>query len=123
MFCVKNPLRYGEEKKAWHNWAKQLPDYDKCLNNEKREELGWKSSFEIYFGRKSNELVNAELTYDGYVSVEITSKPSKKNFTAHEKKRESWRENPQKASDRFGDRTKKSHERKNSYKLYDILYL
>ena len=37
------------------------------LNNEKREELGWESPFEIYFGRKSNELVNAELTYDGYV--------------------------------------------------------
>ena len=75
---------------------------------------------EVYFGRISDELVNAGLAYDGYVSVETTSKSSKKNFTAHEKKRESWRENAQKASDRLGDRTKKSHERKNSCKLYDI---
>ena len=46
-------------------------------------------------------------------------KPSKKNFTAHEKKRESWRENAQKASDRLDNRMKKSHERKNSCKLYE----
>ena len=43
----------------------------------------------------------------------------KKNFTAHENKRESWRENAQKASDRLDNRMKKSHERKNSYKLYE----
>ena len=56
-----------------------------------KSERSWKSSFENYFGRKSNELVNVGLTYDGYVSVEATSEPSKKNFTAHEKKRELWR--------------------------------
>ena len=33
------------------NWAKQLPNYARSLNNEKREELGWKSPVEIYFGR------------------------------------------------------------------------
>ena len=65
----------------------------------------------IYFGRKSNELVNAGLTYDGCVSVEVALK--------HEKKRESWRENAQKASDRLDNRIKKSHERKNSYKIYE----
>ena len=30
----------------------------KCLNNEKKGELGWKSPFQIYYGRKSNESLN-----------------------------------------------------------------
>ena len=33
----------------------------KALNNEKREELAWKSPLEIYFGRKSNELLKCGL--------------------------------------------------------------
>ena len=32
-----------------------------CLNQEKREELGWKKVFEIYFDRKVNELKNEGL--------------------------------------------------------------
>ena len=32
-----------------------------CLNQEKREELGWKKVFEIYFERKVNELINEGL--------------------------------------------------------------
>ena len=115
---VENFKSMSKKKKHDINWEKQLPDYAECLNNVKREALGWKSPFEIYFRRKSHELVNAGLTYDGYVSVEVASKPSKMNFIAHEKKRESLRENAQKASDRLDDRVKKSHKRKNFNKLY-----
>ena len=39
------------------NWVKNLLEYSKCLNNDKGEELGWRSAFEVYYGRKSNELV------------------------------------------------------------------
>ena len=39
------------------NWVRNLLEYSKCLNNDKREELGWRSAFEVYFERKSNELV------------------------------------------------------------------
>ena len=39
------------------NWVKNLLKYAKCLKNEKREELGWWSAFEVYYGRKCNELV------------------------------------------------------------------
>ena len=35
---------------------KNLQKYAKCLN-EKREELCWRSAFEVYFGRKSNKLL------------------------------------------------------------------
>ena len=34
-----------------------MQKYAKYLNNRKREELGWRSAFEVYFGRKSNDLV------------------------------------------------------------------
>jgi len=44
------------------NWSKYLQQYAKCLNNEKREALGWRSPFEVYYGRKSNELVNCGKT-------------------------------------------------------------
>lgn len=39
------------------SWVSKLQQYAKCLNDEKREELGWRSPFEVYFGRKSNELL------------------------------------------------------------------
>ena len=32
-------------------------EYSKCLNNDKREDLDWRSTFEVYYGKKSNELV------------------------------------------------------------------
>ena len=39
------------------NWVKNSLEYSKCLNNDKREELGWRSAFEVYYETKSNELV------------------------------------------------------------------
>ena len=45
------------QKKNGVNWVKNLQKYAKCLNNQKREALGWWSAFEVYFGRKSNELL------------------------------------------------------------------
>ena len=49
------------KKKHGVNWAKEIPTYMKRLNNDKPEELGWKSPFDIYYGRKSNELLNADI--------------------------------------------------------------
>ena len=47
------------------NWAKNLPRYCRVLNEEKKEELGWLSPFEVYYGRKSNVLTKASLeNYD-----------------------------------------------------------
>ena len=34
------------------NWVKSLPEYAITLNEEPREELSWKSAFEVYYGRK-----------------------------------------------------------------------
>ena len=45
------------QKQAGVNWSKNLQKYAKCPKNENREELGWRSAFEVYIGRKSNELL------------------------------------------------------------------
>lgn len=40
--------------KAGVNWVKSLPDYARSLNQDPKEELSWKSPFEIYYGRRPN---------------------------------------------------------------------
>ena len=42
------------------NWAKSLPNYARILNENAKEELGWKSPLEIYYGRKLNILRHAD---------------------------------------------------------------
>ena len=66
-----------QQKKIGVSWVKSLPEYMKCLNNEKKEELGWKSSFEIYYGRKSNKLLNDGKTSEDFdIDVVSTKLPS-----------------------------------------------
>ena len=45
------------QKQAGFKWSKNLQTYAECFNNKKIEELGWRSAFEVYFGRKSNDLL------------------------------------------------------------------
>ena len=63
------------------NWVKNLSNYIKCLNNEKHKELGSQSSFEVYFGKNSNELVCCGLSESrGSPEVRKVSKPTKNDF-------------------------------------------
>ena len=65
------------------NWVKNLPNYVKCINNEKREELGWQSSFEVYFGFG---LVCCGLTENrGSPEVRKVLKPTKNYFIRFKK--------------------------------------
>ncbi len=45
-------------KKRGINWVKQLPIYAATINEDAKEELGWKTPFEIYYGRQSNRVKN-----------------------------------------------------------------
>ena len=50
----------------------------KYMNNEKREELGWQTNFEVYTARKSNKLVRCGLPENwGSPVVKKVSKPTK----------------------------------------------
>ena len=36
------------------NWAEQIPSYCEILNNDVKEELGYRSPFDVYYGRHNN---------------------------------------------------------------------
>ena len=64
----------------------------KCLSNEKREELGWQSPFEVYFGRETNKVVCCGLPKNrGTPEVRKVSKPTKNDFNKFKKLRSETR--------------------------------
>ena len=66
------------------NWASNLGSYNRILNEESKEELGWKSPFEIYFGRKSNILVKAALEEEEADTDHcIIAAPKRKDYQRH----------------------------------------
>ena len=72
-------------KRKGINWAKNLPTYCRILNEEKKEELGWLSPFEVYYGRKSNVVTKAALdNYDIDSCLAGSLKtPNRKDFSKH----------------------------------------
>ncbi|KAL9971248.1 hypothetical protein ACROYT_G023755 [Oculina patagonica] len=66
------------------NWASNLDAYNRILNEESKEELGWKSPFEVYFGRKSNILVKESLD-EAEVDMDncIVKTPKRKDYNRH----------------------------------------
>ena len=81
-----------QQKKSRVNCFKSLPYYIKCLDNEKKEELGWKSPFEIYYGRKSNELLNnGKSSEDFKIDIVSTKLPSQSEYLQLAKQTEDWK--------------------------------
>ena len=63
------------------NWVKSLPDYMKCLNKENKEDLRWKSPFEICYERKLNELLNNEKSSEDFdIGIASTKLPSQSEY-------------------------------------------
>ena len=68
------------------NWAANLEDYNRIMNEECKEELGWKSPFEVYYGRKSNQLMKASLDCVDSDDNFVTRAPRKWDLASHVKK-------------------------------------
>ena len=85
-----------EQKRTGVNWVKHLPDM-KCLNHEKLEELAWKSPFEIYYGRKPNELVNEGDNYEKIIHTVKSVGPSKSDYYKQNRTAKNWRNMASKA--------------------------
>ena len=85
--------------------VRSLPNHARILNEDPREELRWKKSFGIYYGRKSNVLWHAN---DDEVDFELTieDKEYKINDGYYEK-----HEQPIK---KLRNHTKRYSEKKNS---------
>ena len=74
--------------KAGVNWIQSLPDYARSLNLDPKEELSWKSPFEIYYGRKPNVVSTGNPHVEEW---DMTSKkyhsmihPRSKDYSEHE---------------------------------------
>lgn len=78
--------------KSGVSWVKSLPDYARTMNLDPREELSWKSAFEVYYGRKINrdELISRSdnqiieeraLSENSYENV---TSPKSSNYTSRE---------------------------------------
>ena len=92
----------------------------KCLNNEKKEELGRKSPSEIYCWRKSNELLNdGESSEDFDIDIVSTKLPSQSQYLQQAKQTEDRRNAAKKADERMTKLIVEKHARKNIYKTYN----
>ena len=57
-------------KDKWVNWVENLPNYVRFLNELARDELGWRSTFEIYYGRVLNFVKKFNIVTDATVEQE-----------------------------------------------------
>lgn len=60
-------------RKTGVNWVKCLPDYARTLNDELKEELSWKSAFEVYYGRKLLRKMRSTQHKNGTLTKKRTS--------------------------------------------------
>ena len=82
------------------------------MNNECKKELGWKTPFEIYYGRKSNLLVKASLEgVDSDGNDVITSALRKRELTSYRKNVKKIRDRAKLYSGKLNDRMVRRHKR------------
>ena len=80
---LRNKISFGmvNQTLSANTCVNNLTNYMKCFINEKREEVGWQFPFEVYFGRKSNELVRCSLPENrGSPEARKVSKPARNDF-------------------------------------------
>ena len=87
--------------------VKNLLEYSKCLNNDRREELGWRSTFEVYYGRNSNELVKSGVPVyrQKEFNVQKIIQPSENLINEHQKRVGEEKEKAKTANKKACDRT------------------
>ena len=90
------------------SWDEHLPNYMIVLNNLARKELGWRSPFEIYYGRISNFIKKDNIEEDGIIHHRFISKTLEHT--------EIIRHNAAKFGKKMDQRMVKKHKRK--YKNY-----
>ena len=102
------------------NWAANLEDNNQILNEECKEELGWRSPFEIYYGRKSNQLVKASLDCVDSDDNIITTAAKKRELAGHMKKVKKIRRRAKLYSKKLNDRMVKSLKRRHKPETFKV---
>ena len=89
----------------------------KCLNQEKRRELGWKTAFEIYFGRKVNELKTEGKNHDKTIHLAKTVGPSTKDFRNQKHYTNQWRKKARELDLKMAERMMEKDTCRNIYEI------
>ena len=100
------------------NWTSNLASQSHILNAESKEELGWKSPFEVYFGRKSNILVTALLENVADFNDCIIKAPKRKDYRRHFRNVKKLRQTAQLYSKRMNERMVRCHARLHKIPAY-----
>ena len=82
----------------------------------KKEERGWKSPFEIYYGRKSREFLNDAKAVK--IST-LTLFPLQSEYLEQTKQTEDWKNASEKIDERMAKLMEEKRARKNIYKTYN----
>ena len=102
------------------NWAANLEDYNRILNEECKEELGWRSPFEIYYGRKSYQLVKASLKCVDSDDNIVTTAPQKQKLAGHLKKIKKIRRKAKLYSKKLNDQIARSYKRRHKAETFIV---
>ena len=102
------------------NWVDNLLDYSKCLNNDKHEELGWGSAFEVYCGRKSNKLVKCgvPVNREKEFNVQKVIQSSENLIYKRQKRVDEEREKAKNANKKVCDRTDEYYRKRRKCSKY-----
>ena len=120
---LRNKISFdmATQKRSRTNWVKNLPNYMKCLNNKKPEEIGWQFSFEVYFARKSKKLVRCGFHENqGSPEVRKVLKPTKNDFSRFKKQRSKTRKRALNSDKTVAKRTVEYFRKRNKCSVYKI---
>ena len=120
-FRIKLKFDLVTFKKRGVNWVNNLQRYAASLNDDAREELKWRTPFEVYFGRKNNILV-APLRVDPNAVCTENRRPGPTKTSDYDKFNDCQnkiRKAAGKASKRCADRMVKRSSRKNPPSIYN----
>ena len=95
-------------------------EYSECLNNDKREELGWRSAFELYYRRKSNELVKCgvPVNREKEFKVQKIIQPWENHIYESQKRVDEEREKAKNANKKVCDRAVQYYQKRRKFSKY-----
>jgi len=101
------------------NWAKSLPYYQRILNEDPKEILGYRSPFEVYFARKCNSFKTSKAD-DEVVANAGKCDPTERDRRRRSKHTSMVRQQARIATDRCSQRMVRAHLRSHPPSRYTI---
>ena len=112
-------------KKAGINWPEGPPHYAQALNLDPKEELAWKSPFEIYFGRKPSVATEAHSSCAKEWDVQAEKyedmvRPRPRDYKSHSKRVKAKRTQALSASEKCASRMVEGEAKKHPPSVYQV---